>query len=247
MFAMTAHKYLSIVYKWQLTDRHVTGMLIVSWLTPLIILAWLPLADSTGTLLGLQASRIYCLIAYDRPETFNFVSAMLVLSFIISTLACLVLSHLHIIIKYRKWTNAGSESDDTMLAEAMKKEAILLRKSIAIVGSFSITWSFYIYQMIYEIATHKQVPAEYDTFWVFLGVNRPILNLVILYIYDAKFNRNIFELFGGYCTSRGTTDLTRQKSGSNSLPKQLQDLPLNDTKLIVDASRLQEKATILLN
>ena len=191
---MTAHKYLSIVYRWQLTDRHVFVMISLCWLIPPFILLPLLVLDSSGTLFGVQANGVYCMIALHRPETLNVAATIVILTFVSSTIVMLVFGHWHIILKYRQWKRGKRGK------EQLKKEKVLIKKSVAIASSFSITWSFYIFQMIYEIATHKQVPAEYDTFWVFLGVNLPVLNLVILYIYDAKFKKNIRELLVGLGT-----------------------------------------------
>ena len=196
---MTAHKYFSIVFQWQLTDRHVAAMIAVSWLLPLLLTLMYATSIQIDMFIGLQVSNNYCMVALDHATK----GGIIILVFIVGTLFILVFAHWHIIIKYRQWKKESEDEEDKM-----KKEGILIKKSIAIIGIFSITWSLYIVQIVYEIGTHKQVPAEYDIFWELVGVSAPILNLVILSIYDAKFKRNIMALpFVNFSTKRKDSSL----------------------------------------
>lgn len=197
---MTAHKYCSIVAQWQLNELHVSGMLVGSWLTPFVIILVLTLSDTYGTLFGLQASNNYCIIAFNRTELVNVVASSLVLAFIFGTILMLMSAHVHIFIKYRKWKQSvkmkrGAQTSDQIDdEEVVRKEAILIKKSVVISGIFSCSWMFYVFLITYEMSTHQKVPREYDVFWEWLAMTIPILNLIALFIYDAKFKRNINDL-----------------------------------------------------
>ena len=211
VFTMTAHKYFSIVSRWQLNDLHVSGMITASWMVPFFIALAFVLADSSGTLLGLQSSKNYCLVAMERNDVSNIVAALVIFVFIFGTILWIVFAHAHIVIKYREWQKiiivSGSlqSVDHVVDEETLRKEAILIRKSAAISGIFSCSWIFYCIQIIYEISTHRKVPREYDDFWISLAMIIPILNLVVLYVYDAKFKRNINYLIPTWFGTFGRT------------------------------------------
>lgn len=215
VFSMTAHKYLSIVFQWQLTDRHVAAMIAVSWLLPLLLTLLYITSSQVDMFIGLQASNNYCMLALDYATK----GVILILVFILGTIFILVFAHWHIIIKYRQWKKDSENEEDKT-----KKEGILIKKSIAIIGIFSITWSLYMIQIVYEIAAHKQVPAEYGIFWEIVGVSNPVLNLVILFIYDAKFKRNIMALpFVNFLRKSIDSPLATKQDAVHTLPVAVQN------------------------
>lgn len=195
---MTAHKYLSIVYQWQLLDHHISGMILTSWILPFAIVLPFGLSSSASEIYGIQASGNYCMNAMHSENIVNLISTVLVMVFIIGTISFLVHAHIHIFVRYKQLTKAKRMVNNNACADtdrAIKNESILIKKSLAIAGIFAFSWAFYVFLMMYELTTHTQVPPEYDVFWECLGTIIPMLNLVILYIYDAKFKQNIRALF----------------------------------------------------
>lgn len=186
---MTAHKYLSIVYQWQFTETKVYWMIVTAWLLPIAAVIPFFILDTSGTLHGLQPSYNYCFVAMDRTETINIIATVSILVVIVGTIIFLVFAHSHILVQYRKWHKAKMDR------ERLRKEGVLIKKSVAIAGIFSFAWSFFIWIMLYELSTHTKVSAVFDVFWLMLGVCIPVLNLIILYVYDAKFSQNIREFW----------------------------------------------------
>ena len=183
---MTMHKYLTIVYQWDLTAKHVSGMIAACWFLPLSLAPLFLIPNNT--LAGLKASNVYCLIAMDSTEPFNVIMTIIILANITLTLLIIIIAHAHIFMKYREWKKPGRN-----VQERLKKESILIKKSVAIAGLYTFQWAFYIYHILYELSTHRQVPPDYDTFWVFVAATLPMLNLLILYLYDAKFKHNVLD------------------------------------------------------
>ena len=244
VFAMTAHKYLSIVYQWQLTERHVSAMILVSWLFPFLLLVGFSRTTSNSSnngivFIGLVSTKHYCFSVLYVDDLVVFIGAIIILTFITGTIIMLVLAHAHILMKYREWKRTGRNVRDRL-----RKEGILIKKSMAIAGIFTLQWTFYIAYILYELASHKPVSLGYELFWEFLGVAIPILNLVILYVYDAKFKQNIITLRS---YPRSVFEQTRKRlpiDGNNQMVEMVKvEQMRHDTKL---DDRQEGKDTVLV-
>lgn len=187
---MTLHKYLSIINQWQFTETHVYAMIAAAWFIPITLNVAFVVQDKAGTLQGIQSSMNYCVIAMDGTDSLNTVGTIFILGFIIGTICFLVGTHVHIIRQYQMWKQSHMRQDK----QRLYKEGLLIKKSVAIAGIFSLAWSVFIFKGIYEAATHLQVPLWLDVGWEVVGTMLPMTNLVILYIYDAKFKQNLVEL-----------------------------------------------------
>ena len=76
----------------------------------------------------------------------------------------------------------------------VQKEKLLIHKSIAISGIFAFSWMFFVAKVIYEGSAKAQVHPVYEHIVEFMGdFGSPLLIIIILYIYDAKFKQNIRE------------------------------------------------------
>ena len=248
---MTAHKYLSIVYQWQLLDHHISGMILTSWILPFALVLPFGLSSSASEIYGIQASGNYCMNAMHSENVVNLISTALVMVFIIGTILFLVHAHIHIFVKYKQLTKAKRMvHNDADTKRAIKNESILIKKSVAIAGLFAFSWSFYLFQMMYELTTHTQVPPEYDVFWECLGTIIPMLNLLILYIYDAKFKQNILELFvlnTGTAVGRvitWTRRITKTKTQPPAVPQSVPPPP--NVKILVMPQKDRDVSTIQL-
>jgi hypothetical protein len=255
VFAMTAHKYLSIVYQRQLTEHHVSWMIFVSWLLPFSIILGFVSADSSGTLQGLQASNNYCNVAMYRSEPLNVAMSLIIFAFVFGTILMLVIAHIHIIWVYRRLTRSVESESPSVEMEKLHKDGILIKKSMAIAGIFSVAWSVHIGQIIFEVTSRKQVPLEYDGFWEMVGASIPILNLVILFVYDAKFKRNINSLFSRaqallHLSDRSNPELRKDKKLAKRRNLK-NDMSLNAGQLstlkMEQFQQHQEKATIKIS
>ena len=73
-------------------------------------------------------------------------------------------------------------------------EIKLLKKAIAIAGSFVCIWTFFVGKLLFEVLSQQPVSTFYDSFIEVLFTAYPIFNGVILYLYDAKCRNNIQDL-----------------------------------------------------
>lgn len=74
-------------------------------------------------------------------------------------------------------------------------EIKLLKKAIAIAGSFVFIWVFLVVKIIYEVSNQEPVAMSYDSLIEIMFTAYPIFNGVILYLYDEKCRNNIQDLF----------------------------------------------------
>ena len=194
VFAMTLHKYLSILHRIQLTLPRVLVLIAAAWLLPVLMIILFECMFDLGNISSIQSSGTWCFLAMNKTEPLNISATILVFLFIASTICMLVFGHLAIVLAYKRWSEkkiAEGQAD----ADQMVKERRLISKSIAISALFSFTWSFFLSKMMYELITHLLVPPAYENLVEFMGLFSPLLNLFILYRYDAKFRLNIRELF----------------------------------------------------
>jgi hypothetical protein len=47
-------------------------------------------------------------------------------------------------------------------------------------------WVFYLFKIILELTLHKEVPLAFEILCDVLGALNPLLNGIVLYIWDAK-------------------------------------------------------------
>ena len=191
-------------------------MIALAWFFPCLVMLLMNVINGgDGTLSGLQVSKLWCFVAMSLPTARNMVAATLILAFIIGNIFILIFSHLAIIRAYAKWkkkttqhlTNAppldivknktlrkGHQKNQPSLlndADRLRKEKLLVRKSIAISTLFASTYILFVCKALYEMISHQQVSFIFDSLVEFFGIIGPVVNVYILYVYDAKFKRNI--------------------------------------------------------
>lgn len=194
VFAMTLHKYLSILHRIQLTLPRVLILIAAAWLLPVLMVILFSCLFDLGNISAIQSSGTWCFLAMNTTEPLNITATILVLLFIASTVSMLIFGHLAIVRAYKRWSEkkiAAGQADD----DQIEKERRLISKSIAISAVFSFSWAFFLGKMMYELISHLQVHPAYENLVEFMGLFSPLLNLFILYRYDAKFRLNIRELF----------------------------------------------------
>lgn len=217
--AMTIHKYLSILHSVHFERYHVFAMIALAWFFPCLVMLLMNVINGgDGTLSGLQVSKTWCFVAMSLPAARNMVAAALIMAFIIGNILILIFSHLAIIRAYAKWkkkttqhlTNAppldivkyqtlrkGHQKNQPSLlydADRLRKEKLLVRKSIAISSLFASTYILFVCKALYEVILHQQVSFFFDSLVEIFAIIGPVVNVYILYVYDAKFKRNIRKL-----------------------------------------------------
>ena len=197
--SMTIHKYLSILHGIQFGEWHIYLAIFVSWIFPsLLVFTFYFTIGDTSTLVGVQASGDYCAIAMGSPKTANITAALLILVYILFTFFVLVFCHAQIVVTYHR-LNQRKEKKELALRKMhidnRQKEWKLILKSILISGSFIFVWIFYVILILYEVINQKAVDVRYDAFIQTIISLSPIINIIILYHYDAKFKLNIIDLF----------------------------------------------------
>ena len=217
IFAMTLHRYLIVVHSYRLTQDQVYMILTTIWAGLLVGLGLSSLFQNAESVVGLQSSQLYCYIAMDSTYIANIVSSTIALFFLAGIIMFICYAYAHIVKRYmdllaakkqkkREGTigepevfslvNIGEAAPPlTRTPTIGENETKLIIKAMAFIGSFTGIWSFFIGKAIYEIALHTQVSVEYDIVIVLLLSAYPILNGLILYMYDAKSRNSIRELF----------------------------------------------------
>ena len=223
---MTAHKYFSIVFRWQFTETKVYWMIVAVWLLPIAAVIPFAILGASGTLLGLQPSYNYCFVAMEGKDTINIVATVFILVVIVGTIIFLIFAHSHILVQYKKWQKAKMDR------ERLRKEGVLIKKSLAISGIFSFAWSFFIWIILYELCTHTKVSAAFDVFWLMLGASIPVLNLIILYIYDAKFSQNIREFWRLISNPGSAIKSVARMVPLQKIESQVANLPTNSANIL---------------
>ena len=190
LLAMTAHKFLHIIHEKQVSPNHVMMMILSAWLVPALSIVPFAIAGSE-TSTALQSNKIWCFTSL----TNNTIATILIINSLIGVIVVLIYAHYAIIVKYKKLVSVSSANHEMVDFERLKKERLLIFKSIGISSVFSFTWVFFIVKAIYEGSTRLPVNPFYDNLCFFIGTCSPVLNFFVLYSYDAKFKNNITTVF----------------------------------------------------
>ena len=246
MFGMTLHRYLIVVHGIYLTHAQSYTILAGIWIGIAVLLGvFLPFAD-LDTFISLQSSDIYCFTAMHRSEPLNVIASLLVLFVVLGVMLFMLYAYYFIVKRYldlKKADKQRKEAKDAAV-EGLSHQGIksprlqakessnmggneikLLKKAIAIAGSFVCIWSFFAGKIIYEVSNSEPVAVSYDLFIEILFTAYPILNGIILYLYDAKCRNNIQELF--YYRSLISRIHMRKKENSSAVAKIPIAAPLN--------------------
>lgn len=70
----------------------------------------------------------------------------------------------------------------------------LIKKSVAIAGTFSGTWILFCAKTVYEVVSGNSAPFWLDQLWGLIATLNPLINCMILYKYDGKVRSNVREL-----------------------------------------------------
>lgn len=206
-----------VVHSYRLKQDHIYMILAIIWAGLLGGLALSSLFQNAETVVGLQSSQLYCYIAMDSTDTANIVSSAIALIVLAGIILFMCYAYSHIVKRYidllaakkeKKRDGTNGEAEEFSLADIREaappltrtltmgeNETKLIIKAIAFTGSFTGVWSFFIGKAIFEMTFHRQVSVEYDVVIVLLLSVYPILNGLILYMYDAKTRNNIRDLF----------------------------------------------------
>lgn len=218
MFAMTFHRYMIVIHSYHLSQKKVYAIIGSIWLGMALSIGLFAASQSQDTAIGLQASKLYCYLAMDSTETHNIISSSFVIFVLLVTMLFLVFAYYSIVKRYidmkamaAKKKNGesgkspiqkiaeppadGRANEITIINRLGENEIKVIKKAIAISGSFSAVWTFFVGKSIFEMVCHQEVSSYYDIFTVLLYAANPIVNGIILYLYDAKCRKNINELF----------------------------------------------------
>ena len=138
-----------------------------------------------------------------------------------------------LILQIRRPKAAGNNQNSTMGDGEIK----LLKKAIAIAGSFVFIWVFFVVKIIYEVSNQRPVAVAYDSLIEVMFTAYPIFNGVILYLYDAKCRNNILDLFSYKSTVARIKSMKMGRPSRNRKADAIVDLDVNR----VDAGRLENR------
>ena len=218
IFAMTFHRYMIVIHSYYLNQKQVYATIASIWLGMMLCIGLFAASQTQDIAIGLQASKLYCYLAMDSTETHNIISSSFVIFVLLATMLFLVFAYYSIVKRYidmkamaakkkkeesgksplRNMEHlpvAGHAKDVSILNRLGENEIKLIKKAIAISGTFCAIWAFFVGKAIFEMVYHQEVSSSYDVFTVILYAANPIINGIILYLYDAKCRKNINELF----------------------------------------------------
>jgi hypothetical protein len=141
--AMTMHRYLVVVQQFHLTQKHVYMILAALWCGLAIMVAIFASFSQQfrENGIGLTTALMYCFIAVSIPDDLNIVTGSLCLVFVLFAMAFLVFAYYRIIATYsklltRKRSRSALLSADKIQRSRTEQETRLIKKAIAIAGSF---------------------------------------------------------------------------------------------------------------
>ena len=197
LFLLTLNRYLALIQRIHMSQKQVTIAIISIWVGLIgLVSCFIPV--NNDPFFSLQPSRLYCFIATHSSEPFNIIAAMLILCFIVATMAFIVYAWTVIVLKYIKLINEKSIQNEFAPdgpRELTKMEVRLIKKALLIAGTFVFCWSFIVAKILYELITETEGPVWLDHIVVFMACLEPIVNALILYTYDANIRQNIDQIF----------------------------------------------------
>ena len=200
---MTAHKYFIIIHRMQFSEISILCSLLLVWMISFLIsiIYYAIAGPAIDSLYALQSNKMWCFMDMSGRDSINVTGTILIILVIVATIFTLIAAHFSIIQKYR-----------TLITESRKRKRIgkrtlkgkqenewkLVKKSIAISSLFSIVYVFFLVKAVYEVLSHNQVSPEFENVVLYAILLGPISNVIILYIYDAKFKQNIQQVFNSF-------------------------------------------------
>lgn len=208
-----------------MAQKHVSICLSAIWIGLVGVVGMFVIFEDVDSAVSLQSSQLYCFIAMDYSATSNVLASLFVLSFIVGTMMFLCFAYNAIvrkyfqlrekakqkemeasvnqhIVKFSSQTGKGHKNDTSLEKQHQREkfmgtnELKLVKKSVAIGGSFIGVWLFFVAKIIYELVNQEPVSPIYDVLWGVIATWNPVLNAIILYQYDAKCKQNINALLG---------------------------------------------------
>ena len=249
IFCMTLHRYLIVVFRINLAQKHVYISLSAIWIGLVGVVGLFVVFEDVDSAVSLQSSLLYCFIAMDYPATSNVLASLFALSFIVGTMVFLCFAYNAIVQKYfqlranakqKEMDASGNQPNVKISAQSSKGHQIdlsfgkrhqreksmgvnelkLVKKSIAIGGSFIGVWLFFVAKIIYELVNQKPVSPVYDVLWGVIATWNPVLNGIILYQYDVKCKQNFNTLLGiDYFRAVSKRVLGKQKRAKTEPPQ----------------------------
>jgi hypothetical protein len=214
LLAITIERYRTVLLSKRVTNTQAHWMLVAIWGASLVIV-FIPLvSNGFGTAYALNSGLLVCTFAW--PEKLPAPVFMIALGLgtllvatgvIVFVYTMIVLAYYEIQKKLKSSLNSGGISEsqvaDTSSTQLpVKKERYtdqekkLIIKSAVLTGSFFFCWSPYVVKIVYEIATSKSIPPEWDIVCSMGALANSALNSYLLIFLDGRIKKGVFELFG---------------------------------------------------
>lgn len=238
MAAMTINRYLIVIKQVYLTESQVNYILIGIWMSLGIVIGILLGTGFYINNVAVQSSRLVCMLKWylslkallmsrwsDDPGAVAAIIAVLV-SIIIPAIS-MIFVYSKIILFYmsakRKAkqnalaTQSKVAAQDSLFGDISPEEKRLIIKSCAICGFYVGGWMPYLCKIVIELSTSTPVSPAFDAFCCLTALLNPIINSIILVMFDYKIQRIVFDLFGITSmpsTFKGKGGNVKQKAGN---------------------------------
>lgn len=232
LVGLTGFRYLSIIFKRQMTQQQAVKVLFGMWIAiPIIISIFFMFPMfMKHAYLAVQPSRLYCALEWWRTDhnTSAIGSVSICLIVIFSSIGFIIFAYTHICAKYIHWkrlkimdaldSGFKNNTDLRIYIQMSGKEWLLIKKSLLISLSFLVVWAPYCVKILIEVLSANPSSYAFDTFTSWIACLNTLLNAWILSVYDGKTRSALVELMSPLLSFWPIARFRRASSATSSAP-----------------------------
>ena len=201
---LTAHRYAAVVWQSDWSQRVVTISILAGWGLCCVMIGFgvllQPFIESGKIIIELRPSQLYCLPSFKIDQFVGVASAM-----IIGTFCWMVFAYSKIVLLFRK-LYAKKKAE-----ERIAKERLLITKAVCICLSYAVCWICILGAMLFEYSTQTQVSHTFDFIIGISVCTNPIINAVVLYMFDGHIRLQIHEFLAFFTGTESGPSATSGK------------------------------------